>query len=349
MVALKRLARDPFRFDAFDLLATLAQRQKITINTKEATEQLVERLRISLEEALGSDTFMYGQHTQALFEALTVSLGAVKLLKREDAGDLYADEDLEIPDYRVVLPDGRQMLVEVKNRYQKEPFADPLTLANDYFVGMLRYAELMKCPLRFAVFWARWNIWTLVAPTVFKSRSVDYELTVRDALMNNDMAILGDKAIGVAFPLKMRFVADPTMPRTVESDGSVTMRISGVKLFCKDKEITDPLDKNVAWYLMLYGRWGPARPARVEILNGVVEYLEEEFMPAEDSGQGFEIVGWLSGMYSTFYQERTAPEGRIGQVRLDAVPGKLADLIPEGYHGKTMPLWICILAPSHPL
>src|SRR5882762_3322376 len=122
MTAMKRIPRDPFRFEVFDLLAILAQQQKVTINTTDATEQLLARVRTSVEKALGSDTFMYGQHTQALFEALTVSLGVVKLLKREDAGDIYADEDLQIPDYRAVLRDGHQLLVEVKNQYQKDPF-----------------------------------------------------------------------------------------------------------------------------------------------------------------------------------------------------------------------------------
>src|SRR5437870_9497189 len=119
MTTIKRMTRDPFRFDAFDLLAAHAQQEKVTVNTKAATEQLLDRVRTSLEIALGSDTFMYGQHTQALFEALAVSLGAVKLLKREDAGDVFADEELEIPDYRAILRTGHELLVEVKNRYQK--------------------------------------------------------------------------------------------------------------------------------------------------------------------------------------------------------------------------------------
>ncbi len=346
---MKRIPRDPFRFEVFNLLASHAQQQKVTIDTKEAPEQFLQRVRDSVEKALGSETFIYGHHTQALFEALTLSLGAVALLKREDAGDVYADEDLKVPDYRAVLRDGHQLLVEVKNLYQKEPFDDPLSLTKSYFLGMLRYSELVKSPLRFAVFWVRWNLWTLVSPEVFKPSGDRYQLTFGDAMINNDMALLGDKAIGTAFPLKMRFVVDPAKPRTVAPDGHVTLTFSDIKLFCKDAEITDPVDQNVAWYLMLYGKWESAGPSEAKIVNGELEYVEDRFIPLEDSGQGFEIIGWLSSMYSAFYRQTTAPEGRIGQVRLEAVPGKLAELIPEGYHGKELPLWIFIQSPSHPL
>jgi len=191
------MPRDPVRFDVFDLFASHAQQQKVTINTPEAADQFLGRVRESVERALASDTFVYGHHTQALFEALTVSLGGVKLLKREDAGDLYADEDeLAIPDYHIVLPDGHRLLVEVKNLYQTEPFKDPLILPQRYVRGVRRYAELMNVPLRFSIFWVRWNAWTLVTPDVFTLTARGYELTFPDAMINNDMASLETRRSG---------------------------------------------------------------------------------------------------------------------------------------------------------
>ncbi len=147
----------------------------------------------------------------------------------------------------------------------------------------------------------------------------------------------------------MRFVADPGKPRTVGPDGVVILTIGDIKLICKDQEITDEVEKNIAWYLMLYGKWESTGPTEAKIVDGQFEYAEDTFMPvepADDEDQGFEIIGWLSSMYSAFYRQSTAPEGRIGQVRLEAVPGKLGRLIPEGYHGKSLPLWIFILTPS---
>lgn len=346
---MKRIPRNPIRFDVFGLFATHAQQQKMAIHSKEAAEHFITSLKSSVESGLASEAFIHGHHTQALFEALTVSLAATKLLKQEDAGDVYSDEDVRIPDYRAVLLDGKQLLVEVKNHYQDRPFEDPLVLKNDYMVGLQRYAALVNAPLRIAVFWARWNVWTLVAPLAFKSTAGGHELSFTDAVMNNDMALLGDKSIGTKFPLRIRFVADPTKPRKVGPDGEARVFIRDIKLFCGDNEIVNETEKNIAWYFMLYGKWESTGPAEAKVLDGELECAEEQFMPVEDNKQGFEIIGSLSSMYSAFYQQSTTDTGRIGQVRLEAEPGKLAALIPDGYKGDALPLWIFIQSPAHPL
>jgi hypothetical protein len=47
----------------------------------------------------------------------------VKLLKQEDAGAIYANrKDLKVPDYRAILADDSQLLVEVKNFRSTQPF-----------------------------------------------------------------------------------------------------------------------------------------------------------------------------------------------------------------------------------
>src|SRR5207237_10049330 len=80
---------------------------------------LVERTRESGRRSLSKEALLHALRTQSMFEALLVSLGAVELLKQEDAGEIYAfDETLEVPDFRLVLRDGSQLLVEVKNFYQ---------------------------------------------------------------------------------------------------------------------------------------------------------------------------------------------------------------------------------------
>jgi hypothetical protein len=82
-----------------------------------------------------------------MFEAMAVSLGEIEILKQEDAGHIYADEKLRLPDFRLVLSDGSQMLVEVKNFYQGRDPTIPFELASDYLEGLELYADAMKCPL----------------------------------------------------------------------------------------------------------------------------------------------------------------------------------------------------------
>src|SRR5262245_48892869 len=223
---MKRIPRNPLRFDVFGLFAIHAQQQQIAIHNSEAHEGFLARVRSTIDEALKSEAFVYGHHTQSLFESLILSLNAVRLLKQEDAGDLYADEDLQLPDYRAILADGQQVLVEVKNLYQDEPVRDPLRLAKDYFDDLRRYADLMACPLRLAVFWVRWNIWTLVRPDAFVLAGERYELPFLTAMRNDDMALLGDKHLGTKFPLRMRFIADPTKSRAVDASGNATITFS---------------------------------------------------------------------------------------------------------------------------
>lgn len=84
----------------------------------DAVPRFARFLEQSLPESLQSATLLYGTRTQALFEAVIANLGAVQLVKSEDSGDIYnADENLEIPDTRVVLTDGSNLLVETKNHH----------------------------------------------------------------------------------------------------------------------------------------------------------------------------------------------------------------------------------------
>src|SRR5258708_13520035 len=97
-----------------------------------------------------------------MFEGLVVGLGQVKMIKQEDAGSAYADnQELKIPDFRIVLADGSRLLVEVKNFYQKDG-SEEFSLSEKYLAGLQRYADLDHSLLAVATYWVRWNIWTLL-------------------------------------------------------------------------------------------------------------------------------------------------------------------------------------------
>jgi hypothetical protein len=54
-----------------------------------------------------------------------------------------------------------------------------------------------------------------------------------------------------------------------------------------------------------------------KIAGAEMEAVEHRWVPENDSGQGFEIVDSLRGMFSTFYRFATEDEGKIGKLRLD--------------------------------
>src|SRR5689334_17565697 len=112
---MERLKRDPIRFDLLDAFAAFGQQEKVSLRDPAATTGFVDRARASVEASLSNDALLHGLRTESMFEAMAASLGAVDLIKQEDAGRIYvSDTRLRVPDFRLVLRDGLQMLVEVK-------------------------------------------------------------------------------------------------------------------------------------------------------------------------------------------------------------------------------------------
>jgi hypothetical protein len=283
-----------------------------------------------------------------MFEAMTASLAAIEILKEEDSGRIYiSDEKLRIPDFRLVLKDGSQMLIEVKNFYQGEDAQRPFELESDYIDGLKLYADAMKCTFFVAIYWSRWNIWTLVRPDVFENRGKTKIVPLMQALKANHMASLGDYSVGTKFPLRMVMFADKSKPRSVAADGAASFTVSNVEFSCADRLIEDALEQRIAMHLMFFGKWNYESEAR--IVENQIETVEHRWVPDEDHEQGFEIVESLSGMFSTFYKFATQDEGKIENLQLDVTPGSWGCLIPEDYRGKALPLWRFTLEPSKPL
>lgn len=335
---MKRLPRDPIRFDVFNAFDVFGQEEKISLRNPAAADGFVTRTRGSVERCLSNEAFLHGLRTERMFESLVASLGAIEILKQEDSGEIYvSDETLRVPDYRLVLGDGSHMLVEVKNFYQEDDPMQPFELAGDYFEGLMRYSKAMGSNLLLAIYWAKWNIWTLVRPEAFRIHEENRILSMPEAMKENHMASLGDYSIGTKFPLSLLMHADRTKPRFLGPDGSGTFTISKVEVYCAGQQITDPVERRIATHLMFYGRWNYETEAK--IANDRIEAVEHRWIPVDDNEQGFEVVGSLSEMFSTFYRFATEEEGEVGRLRLDITPGSWGNLIPEDYKGKHLPLW----------
>ncbi len=100
-----------------------------------------------------------------MFEALVVSLGEAQPIKPEDGGGFFSSAKMQPADFRVVLKDGTNWLVEVKNVYERNAFRQRCRLlTRAYRKSLDRYAAATGGTLKLAVFWARWSMWTLVDP-----------------------------------------------------------------------------------------------------------------------------------------------------------------------------------------
>lgn len=128
---IQRLERDPIRFDVIDLFDAIGRSRKYEIGNINDNKAFVELVSKSLADT-NTPSMIYGRRTEAMFSYVAASLGKCLLIKKEDSGDVFAhDGSILLPDYRLVLENNRQLLVEVKNYRQKKPHAE-YSLKSDY-------------------------------------------------------------------------------------------------------------------------------------------------------------------------------------------------------------------------
>ncbi|MBX3156770.1 MAG: hypothetical protein KF773_12260 [Deltaproteobacteria bacterium] len=302
---LTKRERKPTKFDALNVFAAWAQDERVAMTKGDAIPRFAEFLKESLKESLQSDTLLYGNRTQAMFEAVVANLGAVQLVKSEDSGDIYnADATLEIPDTRIILADGQNLLVETKNCHKD--WNKPYRIKAAYLDGLVRYASLVRCDLRIAIFWSQQQRWTLIPPSALQANGKSLQIEFGDALMANEMGTLGDKLIGCGFPVTLRLYFE-------KRDGKLRMQGDKHRYFINKREITQANEKRLLFFLMVWGEWE---------MNGNV--LEEDaskrivditFIPNDeirrgdpDSGDLCVLTEFLSTVLSRYWVQFTSNE-----------------------------------------
>jgi len=186
---------------------------------------------------------------------MVANLGGAQLLKQEDTGDCYYEgDDICPPDFRIVTTSGDVMLVETKNHFSKKALS-PFRIRCSDLEKLERYAKQVGTPLRIAIYWAPWNLWTLNNPTRFARSGYHVQLEFRQATMQSEMAVLGDFVIGTRYPLVLRLITATDKPRSVSAEGVVTMTFKSFEITCADTLIEDKTEQNIALYLMMHGKW----------------------------------------------------------------------------------------------
>ena len=225
-----RLARlDVTMPKAFDLLAAaaaFAREHGIHINDPMLVERFVTDATPRLKAALGDTALIQGTRTENMFEAMVLSLGHFTLFKTEDVGRVHAAKTYRAPDFRVVLDDGDQWLIEVKNVRCEDPTTQRTTMSARYLASLQSYADAVGVPLRFAFYWSRWNMWTVVSPDHFRTSSGGLRIAMQQALMASELARLGDVSISTTPPLRLVLGAASDKPRKLSSDGLAEFTIS---------------------------------------------------------------------------------------------------------------------------
>jgi hypothetical protein len=202
------------RLDVVRLLGDFARSRGLSLTDPAIRDAFVEHIDDVLANEGKRPTVVHGMRTQAMFAFVVQALRACASVTEEDAGDFVGpdSEAKQRPDYRVITLKGDTFLVEVKNHYQKTNATEPLSMTRPYLDKLSAYAALHSVNLKFAVYWSRWNIWTLVPVGAFESVGKSLKLSMERALTMNEMLTLGDSRIGSASPIALRLYM---LPRSV--------------------------------------------------------------------------------------------------------------------------------------
>lgn len=151
----------PKPFDLFAEYTKYGAKKKLSLREPDTISAFITHTKNEVDRALADPALVHGQRAEAMFEAMLVSLGDFSLLKPEDVGRIYPDDHFRVSDFRVVLKDGTQWLIEVKNVYIENPALiqqERQLMTRAYREKLEAYAVATGGELKLAVYWARWAI-----------------------------------------------------------------------------------------------------------------------------------------------------------------------------------------------
>lgn len=342
---LKRIPRNPEKFETIDLFQAFMSRQNLKLPDEKTEKDFVQKITDEIRANKANPIVIHGRRIESMFGYVLASLGKCLTIKKEDSGDVYAvDTEIQPPDYRIILDNGYECFIEVKNHRPKDPI-DPYYFRKSDLESLAKYASVFKKDLKIAIYWSQWNIWTLTAADDIDINTEKPMIDLPKAMQLNEMSLIGDLSIATTPPLTWRLLPNHRKPITVK-DSELHFTIGGVELYCGNTLIQDPSEKNLALYLMFFGKWIATEPiARTK--DNILEAADIVANPENRTQkQQFEFVGELSSMISRFYDFLTASEKTIERLQPFCEPGTLGVVIPEKC--KYLKLWRFTLHKSNP-
>jgi len=332
-------------FDLLALAAAFAQRHGVGINDPALVERFLADALPRLKAALSDPTLLHGVRTERMFEATVLSLGRFRLFKKEDVGRVHAATNCRAPDFRAVLDDGDQWLIEVKNIRCENRTQQRTTMSAAYLASLQSYAAAVRAPLRLALYWSRWNLWTVIAPDRFRRSDGGLRVTMMEAVMANEFGRLGDVSIFTKAPLRLVLNAATDQPRKLSADGLAEFVVGSARVYSGDVELTDPRDRRLAEMLFLYGEWPVEGPLAV-MKDDAIAGVEFVAAPEEPSEQGFDGVGSASRIFARYFATRTVERNQVVQLNGAPTPEWFAPLAAWDFEQSLLPLWLFHLQPS---
>jgi hypothetical protein len=356
---MKRARTPSLPIEALNLFAQLPGGEQSLLLDEAAASEFGATVAAGLAESLADQRRLHGYQAQDLFRAVLISLDATTLIKDEDAGELYHDEDrpLHLPDFRVVTKVGEHLLVEVKNVAPNGMFKAQ-RIRTDHFAAMQEYAKLTGARLMFAHYWSGINWWTMVDASRLSTNGKFFELALEEAACANEFALLGDlllmtssviTVVMLAAGIKDGTEVDPEMAAALSFLGFVP---NTVHFACDGVPVTSRNEQELVKAVALYGGGDISdRPGLIADEEGEPVGL---FMTMQSPGgrESPNLGSRLSSIYSARYLTATTDPigGSVKQMRFQPDPTltRLAETAHAHGLGRVMPVTVFTQVPTKP-
>jgi hypothetical protein len=332
-----RVTHNQQKYAAVNITSLLGCEGECNITDKKS---LHEQFASLVGDITRNGRLLHGIRIECMFGFVAAALRQCDLIKHEDMGIVYASDeiDVQIPDYYILLKNKQELFVEVKNCHKIHSF----NLKDGYIKKLLAYPKVSKANLKIAIYWSRWQLWTLVALDAFSPKSGKYTIRLGEAMKQNEMAIFGDAYLATVSKLRFVIRMDISKGTAIPAGGGACeFLIKAEEMYAGDKIISNPKDKSLFMDLIFFGMdngtWNESKSVNVE--NRKIESITYEYIPAEDSGANFSFLAPLSTIIARKYNQITAPSGKIKALLAnynDTLLDKYFPLHPR----EQLPLWI---------
>ncbi|MNY93249.1 hypothetical protein D3C78_96580 [compost metagenome] len=347
---MKRQNRKFEKFDAFELFSAYTSKYSINIQDEESLKTFLKEIRKSIEGSQKTPITIHGKRIEMLFAYVAGALGTVKLVKQEDAGNLFtANLDVEMPDYRIILNNNEQILVEVKSFNSKDPHKK-FELQKKYFRKLKNYSDLMNITLYIAVYFRLFNHWVLLPIQAFNEESDKYTIDFIQAMARSEMSKIGDCMLATTPDIEIRILTDEENAHQLPTDkrNKVNFLPKKTEIYCNRKKLNTELESQLAIYFMRYSSW-EEKIHELIIENNKVYGVRFVYSGETHDGQLYAHLGYRSSMISEFFKTLTIKDDKVIATESFLNPSEFSIQIPDDYEEKynDLPLWIFIPLPNY--
>ncbi len=193
--------------------------QKINVihdvkKTFKLDKEFIDKLISQLDVANNINRFFSGLDIEKNFKLLFSGLPYIKEINGLDQEQLKSKEQYQVPDYIVLFENYKlevnSVLIEVKSVTGDK---QSLELMRKQVIALMNYARDSQKHLLFAIFWKKWNCWTINSVKNFIKKTKKYKITFLDALKNDISSIFGDLSYIIKYNIYRKTIFDPNTKR----------------------------------------------------------------------------------------------------------------------------------------